>query len=60
MSKKVVITGGNRGVGFALVSKFLAEGFQVIATFDGEFKSISKKYSSKFYTSRVGENRYER
>ncbi|MES2811826.1 MAG: SDR family NAD(P)-dependent oxidoreductase [Bacteroidota bacterium] len=32
MSKKVVITGGNRGVGFALVSKFLAEGFQVMAT----------------------------
>lgn len=32
MKKKVVITGGNRGVGFALVSKFLAEGFQVIAT----------------------------
>lgn len=32
MAKKVVITGGNRGVGFALVTKFLAEGFQVIAT----------------------------
>lgn len=32
MAKKVVITGGNRGVGLALVSKFLAEGFQVIAT----------------------------
>jgi len=32
MSKKIVITGGNRGVGFALVSKFLAEGFQVMAT----------------------------
>lgn len=32
MTKKIVITGGNRGVGFALVSKFLAEGFQVIAT----------------------------
>jgi NAD(P)-dependent dehydrogenase (short-subunit alcohol dehydrogenase family) len=32
MSKKVVITGGNRGVGFALVSKFLAEGFLVMAT----------------------------
>lgn len=32
MTKKVVITGGNRGIGFALVTKFLAEGFQVIAT----------------------------
>lgn len=32
MAKKVVITGGNRGVGFTLVTKFLAEGFQVIAT----------------------------
>lgn len=32
MTKKVVITGGYRGIGFALVTKFLAEGFQVIAT----------------------------
>ena len=32
MKKKVLITGGNRGVGLALVSKFLSEGFQVIAT----------------------------
>lgn len=32
MSKKVIITGGNRGVGFALVSRFLAEGFHVMAT----------------------------
>jgi len=32
MVKKVLITGGNRGVGFALVSKFLAKDFQVIAT----------------------------
>jgi NAD(P)-dependent dehydrogenase (short-subunit alcohol dehydrogenase family) len=32
MQKKVLITGGNRGVGLALVNKFLSEGFQVITT----------------------------
>lgn len=32
MLNKVLITGGNRGVGYALVAKFLAQGFQVIAT----------------------------
>lgn len=30
--KKVVITGANRGIGFALVTKFLEEGFTVIGT----------------------------
>jgi NAD(P)-dependent dehydrogenase (short-subunit alcohol dehydrogenase family) len=32
MKKKVIITGGNRGIGLALVSKFLEEGYFVIAT----------------------------
>lgn len=30
--KKVVITGGNRGIGLALVTKFLSKGFAVIGT----------------------------
>ncbi|MCL9805371.1 SDR family NAD(P)-dependent oxidoreductase [Flavobacterium amniphilum] len=42
MQKKVLITGGNRGVGLALVCKFLAEGFQVIATSrNGEIEKVN-------------------
>lgn len=42
MQKKVLITGGNRGVGLALVNKFLSEGYQVIATSrNGKIETIN-------------------
>ncbi|HKX85193.1 MAG TPA: SDR family NAD(P)-dependent oxidoreductase [Flavobacterium sp.] len=42
MQKKVLITGGNRGVGLALVNKFLSEGYRVVATSrNGKIEAVS-------------------
>ncbi|MFC4815765.1 SDR family NAD(P)-dependent oxidoreductase [Flavobacterium sp. GCM10023249] len=49
MQKKVLITGGNRGVGLALVNRFLSEGFQVLATSrSGKIETVNHPNLSVF------------
>lgn len=56
MNKLVVISGGTKGIGRALVERFASEGFSVVTTARNEAQladlqhEIEKKYSVKCYT----------
>ena len=51
MSKTVIVTGGSRGIGKAIVQKFAEEGYNVLLNYNkSEFSAveIAKKYNNKW------------
>ncbi len=56
MNKLIVVSGGTKGIGLAVIEKFTAQGFDVVACARNEMEletlkeSIEKKYSVKVFT----------
>jgi short-subunit dehydrogenase len=51
MEKTALVTGGSRGIGLAIVHKFLAEGFDVISVSrtEGALAELKEKFSGKLH-----------
>jgi len=59
MNKRIVVTGGTKGIGRAIIEKFAAEGFEIITCarnaddLNALKKAVEKQYSVKVHTSVV-------